>query len=590
MTLINALSNLTFTDNGDLTHKSTQDARLNMFYGMKENVDRQTARSLTEESWKTHPLDTLKLIFYILDVRHGKSCNLVALYALQWLFETHPEILDKNLQHIAEFGRYKDYGDLLRLVRITDDEMDQLKAWNRLNKLKAKTKRKLLTPQQRHELKKQKSDISQLHDSVGSKSRETDPIHLLTHSIAMLFATQLCKDAKYKDETQGPISLAAKWLPTKGSAMDRDTGLFDVVARIVYDEFHPDDINIRRKNYQHKKQNFLRREIITPLRHKLQIVESKLSAKHVEEINYARVPSLAMKRHAKIFEKLDAHRFETFLMDNASQIKSSVLKPHEILSPLIENDSRVGQSSIQHKVIQAQWDGLVAHIQKQGTLSNALAISDVSGSMRGLPMNNAVSLGLLIAAVAQPPWKDVVMTFSAEPTFNQFDDDSTPTIFSKIQKLLQADWGQNTAFDKVFDLILSRAVASKVPRDGMVKQLFVFSDMQFDEAGGDEYKTAHERIKQKFEEAGYDLPQLVYWNLECHTSSSVCPVTEDEQGTALVSGFSANILKLFLEGELEPRNEDLKDAEEATSKLKKMNPMDIMRKAIDDPRYDVLNL
>lgn len=587
MALVKALSNLTFTDNGDLTHKNAQDARLDMFYGMKESVGRQTARSLTEASWKVHPLDTLKLIFYILDVRHGKSCNLVALYALQWLFETHPDTLDKNLHHIAEFGRWKDYGDLLRLLRSTDDEISELRSLNRSNKHQEKTKRKPLTPQQRHELKKQKSKISQLHDAIGSKSRGTDPINLLTHSIARLFATQLCKDARYRtDDSSGPISLAAKWLPTKGSAMDRDTGLFDVVAYLVYDEFHPDAIhNTYRKNFQHKKQNFLRREVITPLRRQLQIVESRLSAKQVELIPYARVPSLAMKRHAKTFEKLDATRFETFLTEKPDQIKSSVLKPHEILSPLIGRGFPVGQSSMQYKVIQAQWDGLVAHIQKQGTLSNALAISDVSGSMRGLPMNNAVSLGLLIAAVAQPPWKDVVMTFSADPIFNQFDDDSTPSIASKVQKLLLADWGQNTAFDKVFDLILSRAVASKVPKEGMVKQLFVFSDMQFDEAGGDAYKTAHERIKAKFEEAGYDMPQLIYWNLECNTSSWVCPVTEDEQGTALVSGFSANILKLFLEGELDLGNEDLKEA-----KLKKMNPMDIMRKAIDDPRYDVLSL
>ena len=61
-------------------------------------------------------------------------------------------------------------------------------------------------------------------------------------------------------------------------------------------------------------------------------------------------------------------------------------------------------------------------------------------------------------------------------------------------------------FQATFDLILNKAVAAKLPRDEMVKTLFVFSDMEFDEAGGDKYETDYMLIERKFAEAGYPLP------------------------------------------------------------------------------------
>jgi 3-deoxy-7-phosphoheptulonate synthase/chorismate mutase len=49
----------------------------------------------------------------------------------------------------------------------------------------------------------------------------------------------------------------------------------------------------------------------------------------------------------------------------------------------------------------------------------------------------------------------------------------------------------------------------------MVKQVFVFSDMQFDAAyyGTERWSTSFERIKTKFADAGYEVPRLVFWNL-----------------------------------------------------------------------------
>lgn len=84
----------------------------------------------------------------------------------------------------------------------------------------------------------------------------------------------------------------------------------------------------------------------------------------------------------------------------------------------------------------------------------------------------------------------------------------------------------------------------------MVKTLFIFSDMEFDACGGDQYETDYKMIKKKFDDAGYQLPAIVFWNLRAGHRSK--PVTKNEKNVALVSGFSGQMMRTFLEtGEIE---------------------------------------
>jgi hypothetical protein len=57
-------------------------------------------------------------------------------------------------------------------------------------------------------------------------------------------------------------------------------------------------------------------------------------------------------------------------------------------------------------------------------------------------------------------------------------------------------------------------------------------------------------IKQKYEQAGYKLPRLIFWNLNSRTGT--IPVIENDLGVALVSGFSVNIVRMVLNSELDP--------------------------------------
>lgn len=61
----------------------------------------------------------------------------------------------------------------------------------------------------------------------------------------------------------------------------------------------------------------------------------------------------------------------------------------------------------------------------------------------------------------------------------------------------------------------------------MVKRLFVFSDMQFDASlvrSREGWETTHDRIVKAYKRAGYEMPEIVYWNLRGGTTKPVLKV------------------------------------------------------------------
>lgn len=63
------------------------------------------------------------------------------------------------------------------------------------------------------------------------------------------------------------------------------------------------------------------------------------------------------------------------------------------------------------------------------------------------------------------------------------------------------------------------------------------------------WDTHYDILQRKFSDAGYDLPELVFWNLAGgRTGIASKPVEKETPGTAMVSGYSGAMVKLFLEG------------------------------------------
>ncbi|KAK2408303.1 hypothetical protein QL285_043824 [Trifolium repens] len=193
---------------------------------------------------------------------------------------------------------------------------------------------------------------------------------------------------------------------------------------------------------------------------------------------------------------------------------------------------------------------MVDDLLKKGKMRNCLAVCDVSASMSGIPMGVSVALGLLVSELSDEPWKGKVITFSEEPQLHVIQGDD---LQSKVDFVKRMKWGMNTNFQKVFDRILDVAVNGNLKKDQMIKRIFVFSDMEFDQASANSWETDYQAIGRKYRKKGYGsaVPQIVFWNLR---DSKATPVPATQKGVALVSGFSKNLLTLFLvnEGDISP--------------------------------------
>lgn len=186
-----------------------------------------------------------------------------------------------------------------------------------------------------------------------------------------------------------------------------------------------------------------------------------------------------------------------------------------------------------------------------------------------------------------------------------------------------AGWGMNTDLNAVFlSLLLPLAVKHNLRQEDMIKRLFVFSDMQFDDSlpsqkadawtqsgfaqtswgsngdsWGDEttaaqkkadWETNHDVIEKAFKAAGYELPEIVYWNLAGERGT--VPVTEDRKGVALMSGFSPSMLKGFLgegdDGAVEdPDWEMVDETVPARKQSERLTPAETMKKVLSIRSY-----
>ena len=62
--------------------------------------------------------------------------------------------------------------------------------------------------------------------------------------------------------------------------------------------------------------------------------------------------------------------------------------------------------------------------------------------------------------------------------------------------------------------------------------------------------TNFENAKDKYEEYGYKLPEIVFWNAASRNRQQ--PVKQNEQGVALVSGVTPRLFEMIAGGEFSP--------------------------------------
>lgn len=298
------------------------------------------------------------------------------------------------------------------------------------------------------------------------------------------------------------------------------------------------------------------------------VVETDMCLNKWDEINFSHVPSVAASRYKKAFYRHTTKYAEYVAqlvkqeadptVEKTVKVNASAIFPHDVLKGRIGLYSK-NMSQTELDLINSQWNALPNYVGDK----NALAVVDVSGSMAGLPLEVAVSLGLYFADKNTGKFKDTFLTFTSQPELLYLQGN----INQKITQMSTAKWQMSTNLHAAFEKILSVAIEGKVPQEEMPETLFILSDMQFDSCVRYD-DSAIEMIRRKYETAGYNIPQVVFWNLRATAGNA--PVKFNEKNVALVSGFSPAIAKTVLAGDFE-----------------EFTPAAIMLKTIMKERYNI---
>jgi len=315
------------------------------------------------------------------------------------------------------------------------------------------------------------------------------------------YAFQLLEDHLNDPSKSG---LAAKWLP-------RDTS---------------NRLNLTPKQY---------RKMLVEL---TDVVETLMCANRWDEIEYEKLPSQAAARYQKAFMRHSPRRYQEYLNrveEGEFKINADVLLPHEVFKSLNDGDARAAN---------LQWKALPDYGDQK-----ILPIIDVSASMtwatgagRLQLLDIAIMLGIYFSEKNTSDLKDCFIAFSSEPTISKLKEDTDIT--RRHRQVARSTWTGSTNLDKVFRKLLDFAKNHDLSNDDLPDYLVVISDMEFNGPAFRWDRELYERIATAYNNAGYEMPGLIWWNL----NSTRMPSQPNIDNTYCVGGSSPEIIKSVLKG------------------------------------------
>lgn len=509
---LNGVNNFQQTENGATGYSTSGQNLVDLNFRVPSNHNNVTREDVVTfaAALKEDMVTAVKWLFYLRDVREGLGERDSFINLFLALNAYNEEAAIKVLPLIPEFGRWKDVIDIL----------------------------------------------SQVGDGTD-----------ISNAIYSLIENQLREDCVNLTEGKS-VSLLAKWLPSVNASKKSRTIARRISRKLV----------LTFENY---------RKMLSALRKYIDVTEVKTCGDKWNEIDYNKVSSNANARYLKSFMKHDPERRQKYLDALSSPVAAGAvmhaanLYPHEVYAKYSETSRSEYYGFYEVKIdqgIEALW----ANLKSIDTVGNTMVVVDGSGSMestiRGskiMAIDVARSLGVFFSERCTGEFKDKVIEFSANPQY--IDLTTCKTLADKYNTLIKYDDYSNTNLEKVFDLLLKTAIDHNLPQSELPQRILIVSDMEFDNAtnihGGDHnrvmasYQTLFESIKTKWNAYGYTMPNIVFWNVNSRTKT--IPVTANECGVTLVSGYSVNNVKMVLSGDV--------------------NPWNALKSVLDSDRYNVID-
>lgn len=321
------------------------------------------------------------------------------------------------------------------------------------------------------------------------------------------------------------VSLLAKWIATPDSKSEATKELGKLTAKKLGYSFKT------MKEYKQK---------LRSLRKYLDLPEAKMCAGKWDEIEYSKCASKFLLKNRKALQKHDPERYAEFFKKveaGEEKINTGTLTPCDIIHNVACNYT---------PELETMWKNL-----EDVCNGNALVMCDTSDSMTWnkyggvYPIEVAVALAIYFAQRNKGDLKDMFMTFDSTPKFVELN---ASTLRDNYGIVKDAPWGGSTNLEGAFELLLKTCINGHVSQEDMPDALVIVSDMQINCVRGLDSNnriTFYDSMAKRYENAGYKMPQVVFWNVNASNPSFHASKSTD--GVSLVSGYSANVFKQVMD-------------------------------------------
>jgi len=354
--------------------------------------------------------------------------------------------------------------------------------------------------------------------------------------------SQMIKDINSLSEnSKEGVSLLAKWLKSENASAIETKQL----------------ANETRKAFKLSHKAY--RNMLTMLRKRINIVETLMSSNRWDEINFTQIPSKAGLIYKNAFAHNDwtKEKYAEFIQNKDTKVRAAALYPYEIVKQVTNNIEyegwgrhKLNLDEVARAAINKYWTNQIDYLQ--GKKCKTMCIVDTSGSMTTpwssvKPIDVAISLGIYCAERISGEFKNHFISFSSRPQLIEIEGID---FCDRVKRIYEQNLCENTNLTAVFDMLLEMYITHQIEAADMPDQLVVISDMEIDNGSywRDEWRRRTEMatIRQQWENAGLQMPRLVYWNVAARHNLILDDAQDDS--VTFVSGCSPVIFQSILEG------------------------------------------
>jgi hypothetical protein len=511
------------------TEEAVGSPLLTLFTQLVRSVDCSVA---VRKALEDNLVDTVVLAFQTRDIRGGKGERELFRSMMKTILRTYPNLADKLVPLIPEYGRWDDVWALLG----------------------------------------------------GSLPCSAEVARAIDNTVLTQF--QL-------DQESAHPSLLVKWLPREGCKGSKGSELATHFANLLFPLTSPENgqrLRVYRKTLANLNRILETAEVKMCGKQWATITPSAVPGQLMKRNKHSFFNKKAVRSGRRAVKYVDgppiqdrlvcAENFRRFVED----VKSGkcvvnggqTTMPNEHVKSILQSPFDTELDSI----IQGQWDAIRQETLKSGGLGKAVFLCDFSGSMDGVPKEVSLALGILGSEIAAPAFKDHILTFDSTPKWHSFV--GLNGLREKIESVGFLGQGTSTNFQAACELVLKRLIEHVVTPADAPTHLIVITDMGFDAASGGDYdyvymkktsnwQTHFQMIRESFHCHGYEPPIIVCWNVSA--SYKDAHATAHEVGVVQLSGWSPSVFKAI-----------------QTEGVKVKTPYEGLRKLLDAPRYDAVRV